>query len=95
MDAARAAGSRYEPPMSETGFVYLGRWTPPSQSLGHATMPPPIAAYVIQVTANSTSDSEESSAFVVVDAMTGAAIVLFDGCSGGHRTTPDAPSSGA
>lgn len=82
-DAARDAGGRQRPQLTDTGFVYLGRWTPPPQSLGHATMPPPIAAYVVQLIAEPTSgDSEGRSAFAVVDAATGVVIVLFDGCSG-------------
>lgn len=82
-DAARAAGSRQRPQFTDTGFVYLGRWTPPPQLLGHATMPPPFAAYVVQLIAEPTpQDSEGRSGFAVVDAATGVVIVLFDGCSG-------------
>lgn len=83
VDAARAAGASHQPPLTDTGFVYLGRWTPPPQSLGHATIPPPTAAYVVQLVGASTSEpSEQESAFVVVDAATGVAVVLFDGCVG-------------
>jgi hypothetical protein len=83
-EAAVAAGERHRPPLVDVGFTYLGLWTPPPQSLGHATVPPPVAAYVVQLSAETSGgpDSGPSTAFAVVDAETGSVIVLFDDCVG-------------
>jgi hypothetical protein len=81
--AALEAGGRQEPALTEVGFVYLGRWSPPPQSLGHAPMPPPIAAYIVQLAAKPAPGFPEgTTAFVIVDAASGGALVVFGGCDG-------------
>jgi hypothetical protein len=80
--AAVDAGEGQEPPQTHIGFVYIGRWSPPPASLGHSTAPPAMPAYVVQVMSEADPAPSASTGFVVVDAATGVALVIFGPCHG-------------
>jgi hypothetical protein len=79
---ALADGIEREAPWLSTGFVYLGRWSPPLESLGHAPRPDPTPVYLVQVLAPLAQFPQSNTAFVVVDALTGEVRVTFSSCVG-------------
>jgi hypothetical protein len=83
VDAALAIGHRQANPLTTVGFVYLGRWRPPAQTLGHGSMPDPIPAYAIQLLANPGTDpDDEWTALIIVHAETGEPVIVLDNCTG-------------
>jgi hypothetical protein len=50
--AALEVGGPDQAHYTRVGFVYLGRWVPPLESLGNAPVPDPIPAYLVQLFAD-------------------------------------------
>ena len=81
--AALDVGAREEAHFSRVGLTYLGSWVPPLPSLGHAPVPAAIAAYLVQIFADPSTDFPDGdSAYVSVDARTGKALVIYGNCWG-------------
>ncbi|MEO5986839.1 MAG: hypothetical protein ABIW50_01785 [Candidatus Limnocylindria bacterium] len=85
--AAMKVGGTDQAQYRGVGFVYLGRWVPPLESLGHAPVPDPIPAYLVQLLADPSSGLPSgASAYVSVDARTGKALVSYGSCWGAACT---------
>ena len=80
---ALESGARGPEHFDRLGFTYLGSWVPPMESLGHAAVPDPVPAYIVQIFAGSSSDYPVgASEFVAVDASTGEALLVVGSCWG-------------
>jgi hypothetical protein len=81
--AALEVGGPDQAHYTRVGFVYLGRWVPPLESLGNAPVPDPIPAYLVQLFADPSPDFPGgASAYVSVDARTGKPLVSYAPCWG-------------
>lgn len=80
---ALETGAREPEHFDRVGFTYLGSWVPPLESLGHAAVPNPVPAYIVQIFANSSSDYPAgASELVAVDASSGKALLVVGSCWG-------------
>jgi hypothetical protein len=84
VEAALAVGLRQPIPLTRVGFVYLGPWSPPPQSLGHGSMPDPVSAYAIQLLAGPSAEEPDESALIVVHAGTGEPLIVLGACKGSN-----------
>ena len=80
---AMETGARAQEHFDRLGFTYLGSWVPPLESLGHAAVPDPVPAYIVQLFADPSSDYPTgASEFVAIDARTGEALLIVGSCWG-------------